>query len=224
MQESKQRLMDYICLQSRATIGLEELEQLFRGEPVEYGVFAGAVLAEQAEKRRKEKENELEAWRDAVKLAGAFFTQYPLEQVHEQEKQSARLRERQQQLEAVLVRTAAELRRLDVRKDELHQEQQLMVQRQRQLEFQLEQGTQYMVLSDQLAKLARDLQPVQEGLVKAERILDRCKRRLEVIGRELVQEGERRSDVKGKAERLREEELFQLVRELDPLPPEEPFI
>ncbi len=180
--------------------------------------------AEQAEKRRKEKEAELEAWRDAGKLASLFFTKYPLEQVHEQERQATRLRERQQQLEAVLVRTAAELRRMDTRKDELHQEQHMMVQRQRQLEFQLEQATHYMVLSEQLAKLARDMQPVQEAFAKAERVLDRSGRRLELIGRELVQAGERRSDVKGRADRMREEELYQAVREVAPLPPEASFI
>ncbi len=44
MQECKQLLIDYICRQTRATVGLEELEQLFRGKPLEYEVFAGAVL------------------------------------------------------------------------------------------------------------------------------------------------------------------------------------
>lgn len=180
--------------------------------------------AEAAEERRREKENELEAWRDAQKLSEAFFRHYPLTAVHEQEQRHAGLLEKLKRLEQKLAEVEQELQQLDRKKDELGEAQQLLTQRQQHVAYQLEQGHLYMQLSEKLARIVVDLQPVQAALNKAERLMDRWDQRLEVLERELKLQEDHRVDLHGKLQRLQEEELYQEVHDCLPHPTEESFV
>ncbi|CAM4448423.1 coiled-coil domain-containing protein [Paenibacillus tarimensis] len=169
-----------------------------------------------AEEKRREKEQELEAWRDAQKLTDAFFRDYPLAAVHEQEHRRAALTDQLKRLEQRLAEVEQALRGLERQKAELVEAQQLLAQRQQHTAYQLEQGHQYMQLSDKLIRLAADLQPVQEAYNKAERLMERFNQRIEALERELKRQEDHRNDYHGKLQRLQEDEWYQEVRSCQP--------
>jgi len=180
--------------------------------------------AKAAEERRREKENELEAWRDALKLSEAFFQNYPLSVVHEKEQRHAGILEKLKRLGQKLTEAEKELQQLERKKDELGEAQQLLTQRQQHVGYQLEQGHLYMQLSEKLARIELDLQPVQAALNKAERLMERWGQRIEVLERELKRQEDHRIDLHGKLQRLQEEELYQEVLGCLPHPTEESFV
>lgn len=177
--------------------------------------------AKAAEEDRREKESELEAWRDVQKLAERFFRDYPLTVVHEQEQTYADRLELLKSLEQKLTDIEQNLQQLDYKKDKLGEAQQLLAQRQQHVEYQLEQGQLYMQLSGKLTRIMEDLQFVQEALNKAERSLNRWNQSLGVLEQEQKLQEVQRADFHGKLQRLREDELYQEVQDCLPFLTEE---
>ncbi|MCK9858301.1 chromosome segregation ATPase [Paenibacillus sp. ATY16] len=180
--------------------------------------------AKAAEENRREKESQLEAWRDVQKLAEGFFRDYSLTVVHEREQAYADRLDVLKSLEQKLTAIEQEFQQLDKKKDRLGEAQQLLAQRQQHVEYQLEQGQLYMHLSEKLARIVEDLQLVREALNKAERLLNRWNERLEVLKqKQKLQEGHR-ADFQGKLQLLRADELYQAVQDCLPLLTEESLV
>lgn len=177
-----------------------------------------------AEENRREKERELEAWRDVQKLAEEFFRDYPLMVVHEQKQANADRLELLKSLEQKLTRIEQELQQLDNKKDKLREAQQLLAQRQRQVEHQLEQGQIYMQLAGELTRIKEKLQFAREALHIADRSLHRWNQRMELLDQRRKVQEEKRADVHGKLLRLREDELYQEVQDCVPLPVDESMV
>jgi len=173
---------------------------------------------------RRDKENELEAWRDSQKLSQAFFRDYSLIVVHEQEQSHTRMMEQLRRLEQRLSQVEQELRQLDRQKNELDDAQKLLAQQQQHVAFQLEQGQLYMQLSEKISRLVVILQPLQMALLKAERVIDRCSNRLEDLERELKKQDRGIHDIHGKLQQLLETELYSEVQDCLPQFTEESFV
>ncbi|ANS73213.1 hypothetical protein AWM70_00295 [Paenibacillus yonginensis] len=180
--------------------------------------------AKAAEQNRREKENELEVWRDAQKLAERFFRSYPLAVVHEQEQRHAERLEILRRLEQKLADIEQDLQQLERKKDGLGEAQQLLSQRQQHVAYQLEQGQLYMLLSEKSARIKEDLLPARETLEKAERSINSWEQRLEALERELNLQENHHADLHGKLQRLREDELYPDIQDCLPLPTDESIV
>lgn len=177
-----------------------------------------------AEETRKQKENELDTWREGQRLSQKFFHEYPLVAVHEQEQRRVGVVEQLKGLEQRLSQLELELQQTERQKNELGEAQRLLAQRQQHVMHQLEQGQLYNQLSQRIGRISDDLQPLRIAREQAERLKERCGQDLAVLERELTQRESEYRDIEGKMEKLHGDELYSVVRDCAPFKPEESFV
>ncbi|MGG4212160.1 chromosome segregation ATPase [Paenibacillus sp. FSL L8-0638] len=173
--------------------------------------------ADQAARERRQKESELEHWRDVLRQVERFFVQYRIEHIHESQRSVEELSDRWHTWQNRLVDWDKDMKQLDQRKDELQQQNRLDEQQVQELERRMSQGQEWLGIMQKYEQGEQELISTRGQLTQKRKSVERLQQQGVELDNQHMEIEKQIVELQAQLRYLQADELYKAVKGYIPL-------